>query len=293
MKSYSYIVILLFSNLIFSCSNDDGNQSDPNNTDILNAKVSTYSTRYTHDSATPTYNFTYLENGNLDLFNYSNLNDYQLNYVNEYEIEYVNEEAGNFPNGQPKIFVNYQLDSNKRIVSIISGILSGKIYKFVFTYNAENYIVKIEEFERYRSYETGQLSTEYQLYEENLLEWQDANLVKWNEIRYNNGEFYTESETNFSEFLPENINTLGIKNFGFDFFGKGGIPEDIITNSNINFQVFAGRLMPEKSVRSSTLDDNVYIKKYTYNKDSSGKVLQCDISNEVEVMENKLFSYTN
>ncbi|MNK43348.1 hypothetical protein D3C87_620500 [compost metagenome] len=295
MKLHSFISILFLSFALFSCSNDDEKQAgDSGNIDITASRVKTYSMRYAHDSATPTYSFNYLENGNLDIFNYSNLNDYELVYVNDYEIEYINEEEGNFPNGQPKIFINYQLDSNKRITGIISGILSGRLYKMVFTYNSENYLIKIEEFDDYRHSETGVPDFDYDLYEVNTLEWQNGNLVKWNEIRYNvDGTIYVDIETNFSEFLPENINTIGIKNYGFDYFGKGGIPEDIITNSNINFQVFAGNSLPGKSVRSTSLDNSVQIKNYTYNKDSNGRVLQCDISNETEIIENKLFTYTD
>ena len=294
MKLYPFISILALSFALFSCSDDEKQAGDSGNTDITASRVKTYSMRYAHDSATPTYSFNYLENGNLDLFNYNNLNDYELAYVNDYEIEYINEEEGNFPNGQPKIFINYQLDSNKRITGIISGILSGRLYKMVFTYNSENYLIKIEEFDDYRHSETGVPDFDYDLYEVNTLEWQNGNLVKWNEIRYNvDGTIYVDIETNFSEFLPENINTIGIKNYGFDYFGKGGIPEDIITNSNINFQVFAGNSLPGKSVRSTSLDNSVQIKNYTYNKDSNGRVLQCDISNETEIIENKLFTYTD
>jgi len=294
MKSHLFISILFLSFALFSCSDDDEKQAGDSDTDITASRVKTYSTRYAYDSATPTYRFNYLENGNLELFNYNNLNDYKFVYVNDYEIEYVNEEEGNFPNGQPKIFINYQLDSNKRITGIISGIGSGRLYKMVFTYNSENYLIKIEEFEDYRHSETGVPDFGYDLYEVNTLQWQDGNLVKWNEIRYNvNGTVYADIETNFSEFLPENSNTIGIKNYGFDYFGKGGIPEDIITNSNINFQVFAGKSLPGKSVRSTSLDNAVEIKKYTYNKDAMGRVLQCDISNETEIIENKLFTYTD
>lgn len=100
-------------------------------------------------------------------------------------------------------------------------------------------------------------------------------------------------ETRFSDFLPENINTIGIKNYGFNFFGKGGIPEDLIINSNINFQVFAGKLLPSKSERSTIPASGTQIRKYVYNKDTQGRILECNISNETEVMENKLFSYTN
>jgi|GEM_PF-3485081 len=292
MKKPIILCSLIF---ILGCNNDDGSDSNTGvNTDISNSKVKTYSMRYAHDSSTPTYAFSYLDNEKLNLFNYNNLTDYKLAYVNDYEIEYINVTAGNFPNGQPKIFVNYQLDSNKRITGIISGILSGHLYKLVFTYNSENYLVKIEEFKRSRSYDTGQLTTEYKNTEINTLQWQNGNLTQWNEMTYNtDGSLYADNQTNFSEFLPENINTIGIKNYGFDYFGKGGIPEDIITYSNINFQVFAGKLMPGKSVKTSSLGGNAQIKSYTYSKDAKGRVLQCDISNEIEVAENKLFSYTN
>lgn len=286
--------ILFFTTIVFMNCNNDSDEINGGNKDISTSKVKTYSIRYSADSSTPTFNFTYLENGNLDVFNYNNLYNYQFNYVNDYEIEYVNKTVGNFTNGQPKVYINYQLDSNKRITAIISGILEGRLYKQIFTYNTENYLIKVQEFEDYRSSTTGIGNGNYKLYEENILQWQDGNLVQWNEKRYDHNEqLNVDIETRFSDFLPENINTIGIKNYGFNFFGKGGIPEDLIINSNINFQVFAGKLLPSKSERSTIPASGTQIRKYVYNKDTQGRILECNISNETEVIENKLFSYTN
>lgn len=70
MKPYHYLSILLFSCFIFSCSKEDGNQSENPDSNIAGAKINNYLTQPYNDEAFTT-DVLYLENGNYAKFSYT------------------------------------------------------------------------------------------------------------------------------------------------------------------------------------------------------------------------------
>lgn len=284
MKPYHYLSILLFSCFIFSCSKEDGNQSENPDSNIAGAKINNYLTQPYNDEAFTT-DVLYLENGNYAKFS----------YTSPYLIEYTSQEGGNFPNGDPRFYVQFQLDTNNQVTTIISRPQLGWSYRYVITYTADNYVDEMKIYETSLN-DNGFPQLDPTLFLVEKLTWEDGNLVKRNQKRYHNGEFTGEADMFYSGFLPENINTLGAKNFGFDFFGKGGIPLNFLGRGQYSAffheQMFAGKLIPTKMIfdpSSSEAPDQ--ITNYTITRDSQGRIKECKTEDGDTWRQNKIFTY--
>ncbi|MNK43349.1 hypothetical protein D3C87_620510 [compost metagenome] len=288
MKLHSFISILFLSFALFSCSNDDekqaGDSGNPDNTDISSAKVDNYVIQPYNDEA-GFVDINYTAVGNHDKFT----------YIGENLIEYTNPEGGTYPNGEPRYYVQYQLDSNKRVTAIVSRH-SDYSYHYSLTYNSENYLHEMTISETWLN-QDGNPWEEPKIYQIEKLTWEDENLIERHSISYNGaGEISHEAKRRYEGFLPENVNTLGVKNFGFDFFGKGGIPMHFLgsgsSHAYFHEETFSGKLIPTKviyDVLSSNVPNTTI--NYTIVKDAQGRIKELKTEDGPTWWQNRIYTY--
>lgn len=127
---------------------------------------------------------------------------------------------------------------NGRINTVLSYSSEIERYNSTFSYDSKGRLVKIEQ----RRTFNGQIIDTF----EYTYTWDDNDNLIASTIPDNLGG---SVKTTYSGFSAENVNTLGGKNFGFDYFGTAGYPSNYTPNHNGGpggtFPgIYAGKILP-------------------------------------------------
>ncbi|MDR3697867.1 hypothetical protein [Mucilaginibacter sp.] len=148
---------------------------------------------------------------------------------------------------------------NGRIGTVLNYAAANDRYNSTFSYDGKGRLVNILQTRTYNGQVIYHLAFTYS--------WDDNDdLVNSNLITDSGSD-----NVSYSGFSAENVNTLGGKNFGFDYFGTTDYPSDYVPNNNggsgfIFPSVYAGKLLPSV-IKMSGKTYNV-----TYHKNTLGYI---------------------